>query len=68
METWPRHWEKIFEQLETTTRRLKVPGGWLVSRTEFREAVATSVALCFVADPGWEWELENPVPAGKKTP
>lgn len=55
---YPRKWEDI----DGYTRRLRVPGGWLVhSSTEILvsgKPLKSSDALCFVEDKDHEWELE----------
>ena len=59
MKEYLRKWERVNEG----TDRLKVPGGWLVSIEASCPpspgGAALSVALCFVPDPSYTWELED---------
>ena len=52
---YPREWETV----NNYTDRLKVPGGWLVSRSlPDRSGVATSI--CFISDKyHHSWKLEK---------
>ena len=60
----------IWEDIDNFHRRAKIPGGWLIKAFEdvFHEASYNGlqsgwdwrVAMCFVPDPNYEWELEKP--------
>lgn len=54
-----RKWERV----DNYTRRLRVPGGWIVhSSTEIivsGKQLKSSDALVFVPDQNFEWELEE---------
>ena len=47
-------WEDIGEE----TKRLKVPGGWLV-RSNISYIGSVSVALTYVPDPDHSWQLND---------
>ena len=46
-----------WEELTLTTRRLPVPGGWLVAVGPVSPC-ANSHGICFLPDPKHEWLLE----------
>ena len=52
IKTYPAIWETIDE----STSRRKVPGGWLV----FSSIIEGSEAMCFLADPKFEWIIVKP--------
>ena len=53
-------WEKIEDRINSTSDRLKVPGGWLVRVTHDYSpcgpGAATAVSVTFISDPNHEWE------------
>ena len=49
IKTYPAVWETI----DDTTSRRKVPGGWLV----FSSMDEGSEAMCFLRDPKYEWKI-----------
>ncbi len=56
---YPRDWESVNSHLQ----RLKVPGGWLVNKSNtliigVKEAVACE-SMIFFPDPDFEWVLEK---------
>ena len=57
-------WEKIESEegkgtLESSTFRMKVPGGWLVRVSQKNAAAEIAVALSFLPDPEYTWEIDG---------
>ena len=65
--TWETVKNEGYGEAGYATERLKVPGGWVVSRETWivppvddgPSAPTTALALCFVPDSGHKWELED---------
>jgi hypothetical protein len=55
-------YSKSFESVNASLHRMKVPGGWLVkSFTIEASSFVSSVALIFIPDPNYDWNLEEGV-------
>ncbi len=55
MDKFPRKWEDVSKY----TKRLKVPGGWIVASKAIMVNENISIATVYVPDPMHEWELEG---------
>ena len=50
----PGEWETIIEDATSITRRLRVPGGWLV---EVQNCSYGETHVQFIVDQNWDWKI-----------
>ena len=50
-------WEEIGQGIKHKARRMKVWGGWIFEDWACGEA-GDRIAVCFIPDPNYEWEIK----------
>ena len=56
MDEFPKTWEVVSTDNQYETKRMRVPGGWLVN---IRDVSNNTTNVKFVADPSSHWTLET---------
>ncbi len=54
---WGDVWEKVGDDINLTTFRMPVPGGWVVL-TKYVGSNGVALTQTFVPDAGSEWKIE----------